>query len=130
MLYTSDIDEINEDADDSRRMIHEMYLHRDDLLLMLTKSQGSSMENILDRFVETSEVHYRMMADRMQEHYTDVVIDDKMIHWIAHVQIDAFVYMLTHIEEEKEALTYINQAVSYMVSGWYGMFEKNDNQKD
>lgn len=130
MIYTSDIEDINDDLDNSQRMIHEMYLHRDDLLLVLTKSQGSSMEGIQEQFVEASEVHYRMMADQMQEHYKNVIIDDNMIHWIAHMQIDAFVYMLTHIEDEKAALAYIAQAVSYMVAGWYGMFENNSNQKD
>jgi len=119
-------DEHTADETAYKQIIHHMYLHRDEILLVLTKSQGSNMENILDKFIETSEEHYRVMADQMQLAHPGKIIDDRFVHWLAHMQIDAFVYMITHIEKEEEAFQFLNQAVTYMIMGWYGLFaDKN-----
>lgn len=115
-----------EDLEDSKRIIHQMYLRREDILLVLTKSQGSSMEHMEDKFIETSEVHYRRMAKQMQMLYPGKMVDDKFIHWLAHMQIDAFIYMITHIEKEDEAIRFISQAVPYMITGWFGMLANKD----
>ncbi len=122
MLLTPVSAEESKDFEDSRMIIHQMYLRREDVLLVLTKSQGSKLENIADQFIETAEQHYRAMALGMQQAYPDKVLDDKFIHWLAHGQIDAFIYMITHIEDEEEAVRYMRQAITYMMSGWYGLF--------
>lgn len=103
-------------------IIHQMYLHRDDVLLVLTKSQGTRYENIADQFIETSEKHFRLMAQGMQAVYPDRVIDNQFIHWLAHEQVDAFIYMITHIETEEDAVRFISQTITYMMTGWYGLF--------
>lgn len=122
LLFEPVQEEENNDYDDSVRIIHQMYLRRDDILLALTKSQGSSLENIEDTFIETMEEHYLMIAKGMRQAYPDKVLDKSFIHWLAHMQINAFVYMITHIENEPEAIKFITQAVTYMETGWYGLF--------
>ena len=121
-LLTPVSGEESRDFEDSKMIIHQMYLHRDDVLLVLTKSQGSGLENIADKFVETVEKHYMAMAKGMQAAHQDRVLDDKFIHWLAHEQIDAFIYMITHIEDEETAVNYFRQVITYMTSGWYGLF--------
>ncbi len=111
-----------EDYEDSKRIIHQMYLKRDDILLVLTKSQGSNLENIQDKFIEAVEVQYHTLAQKMQQIQSDVILDESFIHWLAHMQIDAFIYIITHIENEEDAVKFIGQAVPYMVKGWYGLF--------
>lgn len=119
------------DADDPEHfstaaaLIHRMYQQREDILLLLTKSQGTKYENIADRFIESTEVHYRKMADAMEKMYPDRRMDDKFVQWVAHEQIDAFIYMITHIEDEQQGLAFIAQVITYMVSGWYGVFTGN-----
>lgn len=122
MLLTPASAESGNDFEVVEMIIHQMYLHRDDVLLVLTKSQGTDLENIADRFIETAEQHYRAMAKEMQAAYPGAVFDDRFIHWLAHEQIDAFIYMITHIDNEQEAVRYMNQAVTYMMAGWYGLF--------
>lgn len=107
-----------------KQIIHHMYVHREEILLVLTKSQGSSMEGLLDKFIETSEEHYRVMAKQMMLLYPGKIIDDRFVHWLSHMQIDAFVYMITHIEKEEDAFQFISQAVTYMITGWYGLFQE------
>lgn len=122
MLLTPASADTNRDFEDVKMVIHQMYLHRDEMLLVLTKSQGTRYENIADQFIETAEKHYRAVAKKMQAAYPDKVVDDKLIHWLAHEQIDAFIYMITHIEDETEAIRFMGQAVTYMIAGWYGLF--------
>ena len=113
------------DADDYRttlNIVHELYRYRDRFRLLLEKSQGSSVEGVVDEIVRICEGHYRMLADMMQQHIGGEKISHDVIHWIAHMQIDVFVYAVTHIDTEAEAVRYMGHAVKYMVCGWYGMF--------
>lgn len=122
MLPTPEIAKTGNDFEVAAAVIHQMYLHRDDVLLVLTKSQGTRFENIADLFIDTAEQHYRAMAQGMLVAYPDKVLDEKFIHWQAHEQVDAFIYMITHIEDEEEAVRFINQAITYMMGGWFGLF--------
>ncbi len=112
-------------ADDFRvtvDIVHAMYSSRDQFRLLLEKSQGSSLEGAVDQIVQISDQHYQMLAETMAKLTGAPPIEHNVIHWIAHMQIDLFVYAVTHIESEQEAIRYMEHAVRYMVCGWYGMF--------
>ena len=47
---------------------------------------------------------------------------DYTIHWLAHMQIDAFVHLLTHEPDEQKALAHLQDILQYMLSGWNGLF--------
>ena len=108
----------------AKELLHHMYLHREEVMFILTKCQGTKLENIADVFIETAEKHYRKMADAMQKANPGCIVDDKFIHWLSHEQIDVFIYAITHIEDEEEAMRFISQALVYMMAGWYGLFLK------
>ena len=112
----------SKDLEDTKRVIHLMYEHRDEMLMLLTKSQGSPYEGVLDRFIDTAEKHYENMARQMEKANPTKKIDDRLLHWLSHQQIELFVYMITHIEEEQQAMKFMEQSVSYMMAGWYGLF--------
>lgn len=103
-------------------VIHELYLHREEFLLLITKAQGSSLENAVDAVVEISDRHYHILAEAFAKRFPGMRMEEETVHWIAHMQTDIFVYMITHIETKEEAVRYMKQAVRYMVNGWYGMF--------
>ena len=125
-MTTEEIQGNHGDLDESAAIIHQMYLYRDDILLVLTKAQGTKFENIADKFIETSETHYRAMAAKMQKLYPGKSVDDQMLHWLAHMQIDAFIYMITHIEKEEDGLAFMRQFITYMITGWVGLWtDKN-----
>ena len=125
-MTTEEIQDNHGDLDESAAIIQQMYLHRDDILLVLTKAQGTKFENIADKFIETSEAHYRAMAADMQKLYPGKSVDEQMLHWLAHMQIDAFIYMITHIEREEEGRAFIIQFINYMINGWVGLWtDKN-----
>lgn len=125
-MDTEEIQDSHGDMDESVAIIHQMYLHREDILLVLTKAQGTKYENIADKFIETSEAHYRAMAADMQKLYPGKAVDDQMLHWLVHMQIDAFIYMITHIEREEEGRAFILQFINYMINGLVGLWtDKN-----
>lgn len=127
---------IQDNSDDYRasyEIIHEMYTNRDEFILLLTKSQGSSVEHAIDELIKVSDKHYRIIADIFSKKAATAPVDKYFIHWLSHMQIDVFIYMITHIETEAEAMDYMKHVVGYMLSGWYGMFgntNKNILQKE
>ena len=45
-----------------------------------------------------------------------------MIHWLSHIQIDAFIHLLTHEQDVEKAARQIEDIVVYLLSGWNGLF--------
>ena len=49
-------------------------------------------------------------------------LDRYIIHWMSHMQINAFTHLLTHEPDVEKALDLIEEIVVFLVSGWNGMF--------
>lgn len=121
----------NENSEDQRataQLVHYMYQYYDEFMLILTKSQGSRFENCVDQFVEITDRHYRSLADAMTKKLGTPPLEDYLIHWMAHMNIDMFVHLLTHETSEKAALAHVKPIIRYMTEGWAGLFQKP--QKD
>lgn len=115
-------DDFSDDIAAAREAVHYIYQYYDAFQLLLVKSQGSRFEGFVEQFVAVSERHYRVMADRMADHLGVKRIEDYMIHWIAHMQIDAFLYILTHEDSEETASLHMGAMIQYIIDGWLGMF--------
>lgn len=110
-----------EDTEDEkviRNVIHVLYQNREKALLLLTKAQGSSMEGVVDRFAQASEVQYRNMAARMEKLYPGREVSPYVPNWFAHDQIEGIVYAITHIDREEEALVFVGNLAAYLRGGW------------
>ncbi len=110
----------SDDMETARGAIHYMYQYYDEFLLLLTKAQGSRYEACVDQFVSITERHYRVVADQFANMIHAPRIEDYIVHWVSHMQIDSFVHLLTHVESEEEALRYIEVTVKYLITGWFG----------
>lgn len=117
------LENFGDDIAVAKQVIHFMYHYYDEFQLILTKSQGSRFENCIDYFINASEKHYRIMADKIADNMGAKKLDNYMIHWVAHMQIDAFVYLLTHESSEEKAIKQIESIVYYIISGWLAMFQ-------
>ena len=120
------LEDFGEDIGIAKQIMHFMYQYYDEFYLILIKSQGSCYENCIDYFVDVSEKHYRIMADKIAETRGTKRLDDYLIHWVAHMQIDAFVYLLTHEDSEDEAVKQIESIVYYIICGWFAMFQTKE----
>lgn len=115
-------DEDSEDIRVAGEIVHFMYQNYDIFEILLTKSQGSAYEDIVSRFADWGEQHYNALAEWMAGKLGVPGPDDYMIHWMAHIQVDAFVHLFTHEPDEEKAVRHMEEIVVYLVSGWNGLF--------
>ena len=106
------------------QIIHVLYQYYDEFQVILTKAQGSRYENWLDEFVKISEHHYRVLADRITDKQGLPRVEDYMIHWIAHLQVDVFVHLRIHEKDEAAAIRHMNSIIKFMIAGWTALFVK------
>ena len=99
----------------------ELYTYRDEVLLVLTKAQGSSMERMPDRLVDQMDEHNAFICEAMCKAYHVPMVEQSVVHWMSHSQIDMFIFMVTHIDDEEEALRFAEKGVKYLLAGWYGL---------
>ena len=116
-------DNMQDDMFASTQIIHLLYANYDMFTLILTKSQGSRFENCVDQFVEILEQGYRVFADEQAKQMGVDPPDAYTIHWVSHVQINAFTHLLLHERDEQKALQHMEHVLPYLVGGWYAMFQ-------
>lgn len=117
--------DFSDDLETAVAIIHYMYQHYEEMLLILTKAQGSHYETIVDEFVAVTEAHYRILTDQMTKAAGREQFGDYFIHWMSHMQTDIFVHLLTHERDEEKAIGYMKETVRYLVAGWYGLLQKS-----
>ena len=116
---------IHDDSADikaAKEIVHFMYQHYDIFQILLTKSQGSIYEDITSRFADGIEEHYDRLVERMTEKFGIQKPEHYMIHWMSHMQVDAFTHLFTHEPDEQKAVRHMEEIVVYLASGWNGLF--------
>ena len=111
----------------AQELIGIMYDNYDAMRILLDRSQGSAYESIVDRFIDTTDSYYIELA----QHYADTVpgkrVNQYMLHWFSHVQIEAFVHLLTHESDRHKALQSIRTVIDFLVKGWMMYILEDDN---
>ncbi len=107
------------DHDDfAEELIPVMYSYYDELVILLTKSQGSKYENIVDDFIDMIEQRYNQLAQMYAASVPGKKVNKYMLHWISHMNINAFVHLITHESSEEKAIRLIKPILNYLVEGW------------
>lgn len=99
-------------------LIRTLYSDRDALMLLLEKASGSRYEGIVDRFVEMIWKHNAALAKNYAAACPGKEINEYMLHWFSHVQINAFVHLLTHVEDQEQAVKEIKPVMDMLVDSW------------
>lgn len=110
-------------------LVHEMYRNRDEMLLLVNGAQGSSLENAVDRIIDEMDAHNLHLARATCQELGIPMLEENLVHWMSHNQIDMFLYMLKHIETEEQALAFGRQAMTYLVTGWFALFGVDLSEK-
>lgn len=114
-----------DDTEASMQIIHYLYQNYDAFQLLVNKSTGSRFEHTIDEFVEFTQKHYAHYAKLLQKHKGYEPVSEYLIHWIAHMQVDVFIHLLTHVSSEEEAQQYIRPIVTYLTGGWGALFAEH-----
>ena len=107
-------------------MVGYLYDNYDAFLLLLTKSQGSVYENCVDEFVALMEEGFRSGAEALLKNMPGCRIDEYMLHWLAHMDIEMFIHLLTHVPEKEKGLAYAEKMIGAMVKMWFDLLFVKD----
>ncbi len=111
----------NADIRAAREIVRFLYQHYDVFLILLTKSQGSRYENLVNYIADWGEEHYKTLLAQGAGNGVPN-LDEYIIHWTIYMQINAFTHLLMHEPDVEKALVHIEKMVVFLVSGWNGMF--------
>lgn len=117
-------DDMHDDRNATEQILHVLYSDYDICQLLLTKSQGSKYENCLDTFVDIFETGQKALAVEQAKQLGVPVPDDYTLHWVIHIQLDAYVHVLLHEPDEQKALSHMDNVLTYLLSGWMALFRK------
>ncbi|MCR4760371.1 MAG: TetR/AcrR family transcriptional regulator [Oscillospiraceae bacterium] len=118
---------IDGDHDDfAALMISLLYADRDAFLILLDKSAGSSYEGIIDRFIGMIEQHNLALAQKYAAAFPGKRVNRYFLHWMAHVEINAYVHLLTHEADPECALREIKPVMNMMIEGWLAHILEDD----
>ena len=115
--------EASDDFNSSVNAIKFLYAHYDEMNLLTTKSQGSRFANWMDELVSITEKHYARLSEIICRKKNIPNVDERVIHWISHVQIEAFSYLLTHVDSEEKAKKILPHIMKYLTGGWYKLYD-------
>ncbi len=108
----------------ARLVIHYMFREKEAFELLITKSQGSVYETMVDQVVDKVELHYTQMYIAMKGYKSkrELNKEDKfIIHWMSHDQIQIFIHILKHCKDVREAEKQLKNMMAYMIGGWFGV---------
>ncbi len=111
------------DVEVSRKIVEIMFKYKDECVLLLTKSSGSSLEFAKDSFIDRLESSYRITTDKIAEARGCRKVDDYTLHYLTHMQVESFIYLLTHSKDINEALAEMPYIVKHMRGGWFAVME-------
>lgn len=111
--------EYDDHSEVAQKLIHHIYSNYDAAILLLTKSQGSEYENIVDRIVDFTESKSVEIMEKVAAHKgKKKKVNRYMLHLVIHVVVDSFVHLVTHEPDEKRALANIKKVFKMTMHNW------------
>lgn len=115
-------DKGEKDKEVAHIVIKYLYKYYDEFQLVLTKSQGSRYEKVVDEIIKITENHNKESADRIAKKYGKPPADDFFIHWFSRMQIDTFVNFISYHKDEQTVLDHVDDIIEFMYGGWEAVF--------
>ncbi len=98
----------------SDKIVGYIYKNYDSFMLLLTATENTVYENVVDEFVTMLEQSIPPMMASLKG-YT---CDEYMSHWMAHISMDAFIHVIKHEKDVKKAKARLRDILNYLVLGW------------
>ncbi len=120
IIASPDYDANDDDHSEvAQKLIHHIYSNYDAAILLLTKSQGSEYENIVDRIVDFTESKSVEMMEKIAEQKgKKKKVNRYMLHLVIHLVVDSFVHLVTHEPDEQKALANIKKVFKMTMHNW------------
>ena len=112
----------------AKQLVDLLYSHYDEMMILLEKSQGSQFEDLPDRFVGMLDEGYLKSAQRFADSVPGKRVNRYMLHWLSHIQVDAFTHLLTHESDRDKAEEKIKPVLDMLVKSWLEFVLEDDKQ--
>ncbi len=110
--------DILEDIEVSKALIHFYYSNKEEAILLLRKSQGSSYENFVDDLVAIMEESSRILFEAIAKTQGHAMFTECTLHWFAHIQVESFLHVLSHDMPKEETLKQIEIVTTFLRGGY------------
>jgi len=99
------------------KLVDILYTHRQESIMLLTKSAGSSLEKAPDMIIAELEKEYGELAT-VYARQEGKKVDEYMVHWLSHLHVEAYIHLVTHEEDVKAAKERTRKIMLFLVKGW------------
>lgn len=103
----------------AENIVDFLYDNYDAFMLLLTKSQGSAYENVQDEFVAIMEDGFRKSAQALTRSFPGCRVNEYMLHWLAHMDLDVYIHLLTHETDREQAKIHSLRIMQSIVESWF-----------
>ncbi|MDO4304018.1 MAG: TetR/AcrR family transcriptional regulator [Bacillota bacterium] len=108
---------------ESETILHLIFTHYDEAVMLFYRSAGSSLEHYLDVLIENkiaeSVTFFRSFG------YTD--IDEKLLGLLISVQFNSYRQIIINCHDRQTAEKYMNTLMIYHSAGWVSLFRSMDH---
>ena len=116
--FSAHMHEIGDHDSFVEELVHELYQDYDAVMLLLSKSTGSKYENIVEDIISQVESRLSDLAEKYADSVQTKQVNPYMIHWLSHLSVMSFVHLITHFQDEQEALKFMKPAMEHLIEGW------------
>lgn len=102
----------------SEALVNVIYDHYDEMTILLDRSAGSKYEGFVDGIINRLDTSYISLAERYAAVIPGKRVNKKMLHWLTHVQINAFIHMMQHEPDKDNALHFIKPVMDMLIKAW------------
>lgn len=110
----------------AKQLVDVIYDNLDEMTILLKGSAGSKYEHFIDALIDRMDTVYIKMAERFAAVMPGKRVNRKMLHWLCHVQINAFLHMIEHEPDKESALGFICPVMDMLVKAWIDFALEDD----
>lgn len=106
-----------------QQLISAYYAHQDIGQLLIHCSQGTPYEHYFDQIIDFLEEHNRKVISHLTG-ISQSVFNECTMHWLSHLQVEAFLHVLSHDFSEEKALAQIEIVVTFLRGGFNALMQE------
>ena len=110
----------------AQRIVGYLYDNYDVMMMLLDKAQGSQYENVVDSIIDMLEKEYEKLAQRYAASVPGKAVDHYMLHYLTHMQVDAFDHLMNHERDKERALELIKPVMDMFITTWMNYVLRDD----
>lgn len=110
----------------AQELVNVIYDNFDEMAILLHGAAGSKYEHFVDGIINRMDTVYIAMAERYAAAIPGKRVNRKMLHWLCHVQIGAFVHMIEHEPDKENAMHFIRPVMDLLVKAWISYALEDD----